>query len=164
MNDECSNYVLTQSGFNLNGIHDSVGKALRTANQDHVTVNSQALPSSFHPLVLVTVCLLYWRKISMRRGKSSSFLFSHPSFNNSIPDVASLTETKRLPLFIGKTLNRSWLQPLLSRKRWFFQYVNRRQNCELCSLDEINQLPRNIRVPAIEDGKHAHKIKIFSLS
>jgi hypothetical protein len=27
--------------FNLNKIHDSVGKALRTANQDHVTANSQ---------------------------------------------------------------------------------------------------------------------------
>jgi hypothetical protein len=52
MNDECSNYVLTQSGFNLNRIHDSVGKALRTANQGHVTVNSHALPSSFHPLAL----------------------------------------------------------------------------------------------------------------
>ena len=29
--------------FNFNGMHDSVGKALRTANQDRVTVNSHAL-------------------------------------------------------------------------------------------------------------------------
>jgi hypothetical protein len=28
--------------FNSNRIHDSVGKALRTANQDHVTVSSHA--------------------------------------------------------------------------------------------------------------------------
>jgi hypothetical protein len=35
--------------FNFNKIHDSVGKALRTANQDHVTANSHALSSSFHP-------------------------------------------------------------------------------------------------------------------
>jgi hypothetical protein len=32
--------------FNFNKIHDSVGKALRTANQDHVTANSHALSSS----------------------------------------------------------------------------------------------------------------------
>jgi hypothetical protein len=32
--------------FNL---HDSVGKALRTVNQDRVTANSHALSSSFHP-------------------------------------------------------------------------------------------------------------------
>jgi hypothetical protein len=35
--------------FNLNIIHDSVGKALRTANQDRVTVNSHAFSFSFHP-------------------------------------------------------------------------------------------------------------------
>jgi hypothetical protein len=35
--------------FNFNKIHDSVGKALRTANQARVTVNSHALSSSFHP-------------------------------------------------------------------------------------------------------------------
>ena len=29
--------------FNFNKIHDSVGKALRTANQSHVTANSHAL-------------------------------------------------------------------------------------------------------------------------
>jgi hypothetical protein len=33
--------------FNLNRIHDSVGKALRTADQDRVTVNSHALSFSF---------------------------------------------------------------------------------------------------------------------
>jgi hypothetical protein len=33
--------------FNFNRIHDSVGKALRTANQRLVTVNSRALSSSF---------------------------------------------------------------------------------------------------------------------
>jgi hypothetical protein len=31
--------------FNVNRIHDSVGKALRTANQGHVTVNSHVLSS-----------------------------------------------------------------------------------------------------------------------
>jgi hypothetical protein len=35
--------------FNFNRIHDSVGKALRTANQARVTVNSHAFSSSFHP-------------------------------------------------------------------------------------------------------------------
>jgi hypothetical protein len=30
-------------------IDDSVGKALRTADQGHVTANSHALSSSFHP-------------------------------------------------------------------------------------------------------------------
>jgi hypothetical protein len=34
---------------NINRIHDSVGKVLRTADQGHVTVNSHALSSSFHP-------------------------------------------------------------------------------------------------------------------
>ena len=33
--------------FNLNRIHDSVEKALRTADQDRVTDNSHALSSSF---------------------------------------------------------------------------------------------------------------------
>ena len=33
----------------VNKINDSVGKALRTANHDHVTANSHALSSSFHP-------------------------------------------------------------------------------------------------------------------
>jgi hypothetical protein len=33
--------------FNFNRIHDSVGSALWTANQDHVTTNSHALSSSF---------------------------------------------------------------------------------------------------------------------
>ena len=32
--------------FNFNRIHDSVGKALRTANQDRVTANSHTLSSS----------------------------------------------------------------------------------------------------------------------
>jgi hypothetical protein len=32
--------------FNLNRIHDSVGKALRTADQDHVTAISHALSSN----------------------------------------------------------------------------------------------------------------------
>ena len=32
--------------FNFITIHDIVGKALRTADQDHVTVNSHALSSS----------------------------------------------------------------------------------------------------------------------
>jgi hypothetical protein len=36
-----------QLRFNLNKIHDSVGKALRTANQARVTANSHALSSSF---------------------------------------------------------------------------------------------------------------------
>jgi hypothetical protein len=31
--------------FNLNTIHDSVGKALRKADQGHMTVNSHALSS-----------------------------------------------------------------------------------------------------------------------
>jgi hypothetical protein len=35
-----------QLRFNFNKIHDSVGKALRTANQDHVTANSHSLSSS----------------------------------------------------------------------------------------------------------------------
>ena len=35
--------------FNFNRIHDCVGKALRTANQDHVTAMSHALSASFHP-------------------------------------------------------------------------------------------------------------------
>jgi hypothetical protein len=39
-----------QQCFNFNRIHDSVGKALRTADQAHVTANSHALSSSFHPL------------------------------------------------------------------------------------------------------------------
>jgi hypothetical protein len=33
--------------FNLNKIHDRVGKALRTADQARVTTNSRALLSSF---------------------------------------------------------------------------------------------------------------------
>jgi hypothetical protein len=37
--------------FNFNKIHDSVGKALRTANQDHVTANSH--PRQFHPRFMV---------------------------------------------------------------------------------------------------------------
>jgi hypothetical protein len=37
--------------FNLNRIHDSVGKALRTADQDHVTANS-------HPRLIRGLC---WR-------------------------------------------------------------------------------------------------------
>ena len=35
--------------FNFNRMHDSVGKALRTANQARVTVNSRALSSSSDP-------------------------------------------------------------------------------------------------------------------
>jgi hypothetical protein len=35
--------------FNFNKIHDSVGKALRTADQAHVTANSHALSFSFDP-------------------------------------------------------------------------------------------------------------------
>jgi hypothetical protein len=35
--------------FNLNRIHDSVGKALRTAKQDRVIANSHELSFSFHP-------------------------------------------------------------------------------------------------------------------
>ena len=35
--------------FNFNKIHDSVGKALRTADQDHVTAYSHSLSASFHP-------------------------------------------------------------------------------------------------------------------
>ena len=35
--------------FNLNRIHDSVGKALRTGNQGDVTANSHALSTSLHP-------------------------------------------------------------------------------------------------------------------
>jgi hypothetical protein len=35
--------------FYFNKIHDSVGKALRTADQARVTVNSHALSSSCHP-------------------------------------------------------------------------------------------------------------------
>ena len=42
--------------FNFNRIHDSVGKALRTANQAHVTVNSHALSSSFHLVFTVLLC------------------------------------------------------------------------------------------------------------
>jgi hypothetical protein len=40
-----------QQCFNINKIHvhDSVGKTLRTANQDHVTVKSHALSSSPGP-------------------------------------------------------------------------------------------------------------------
>jgi hypothetical protein len=38
-----------QPCFNLNKIHDSVGKALRTANQDHVTANSH--PRFIHALL-----------------------------------------------------------------------------------------------------------------
>ena len=38
-----------QQCFNFNKIHDSVGKALRTANQDHVTANSHALSFSSDP-------------------------------------------------------------------------------------------------------------------
>jgi hypothetical protein len=34
--------------FNLGRIHDSVGKALRTANQGRMTANSHTLSSSFH--------------------------------------------------------------------------------------------------------------------
>jgi hypothetical protein len=37
---------MLQLCFNFNRIHDSVGKALRTANQDHVTANSHARSSS----------------------------------------------------------------------------------------------------------------------
>ena len=35
-----------QQCFNFNRIHDSIGKTLRTADQDHVTVNSHALSFS----------------------------------------------------------------------------------------------------------------------
>jgi hypothetical protein len=42
--------------FNFNRIHDSVGKALRTANQARVTVNSHALSSSFHPVLTILLC------------------------------------------------------------------------------------------------------------
>ena len=42
--------------FNFNKIHDSVGKALRTANQARVTVNSHALSSSFHPGLTILLC------------------------------------------------------------------------------------------------------------
>ena len=35
--------------FNLNRIHDSVGKALRTANQDRVIANSRILSSRVDP-------------------------------------------------------------------------------------------------------------------
>ena len=42
--------------FNFNRIHDSVGKALRTANQARVTVNSHALLSSFHSVLTILLC------------------------------------------------------------------------------------------------------------
>ena len=42
--------------FNFNKIHDSVGKALRTADQGRVTVNSHALSSSFHPGLTILLC------------------------------------------------------------------------------------------------------------
>ena len=38
---------MLQLCFNLNRIHDSVGKALRTANEDHVTANSHLNRLSF---------------------------------------------------------------------------------------------------------------------
>ena len=38
-----------QQCFNFNTIHDSVGKALRTADQDRVTVNSHAVSLSSDP-------------------------------------------------------------------------------------------------------------------
>jgi hypothetical protein len=42
--------------FNFNKIHDSVGKAWRTANQARVTPNSHALSSSFHPDLTILLC------------------------------------------------------------------------------------------------------------
>ena len=44
--------------FNLNRIHDSVGKALRTANQCHVTVNTHQLSLSHSCLIRLVQCLL----------------------------------------------------------------------------------------------------------
>ena len=45
--------------FNLNKIHDSVGKALRTADQDRLTANSHALSFSFHPGLNIYYNLIY---------------------------------------------------------------------------------------------------------
>ena len=37
--------------FNFNRTHESVGKALKTANQDHVTANSHELSLLFHSAI-----------------------------------------------------------------------------------------------------------------
>jgi hypothetical protein len=42
--------------FNLNRIHGSIGKALRTFNQGRVTANSHALSFSFHPGLTILLC------------------------------------------------------------------------------------------------------------
>ena len=49
--------------FNLNRIDDSVGKALGTANQDHVTANSH--PLSYPRLIQTLKAGVYIMKVSV---------------------------------------------------------------------------------------------------
>jgi hypothetical protein len=49
---------MLQLCFNFNRIHDSVGKALRTANQRSVIANSHALSYSFHPGLTISLIFL----------------------------------------------------------------------------------------------------------
>jgi hypothetical protein len=49
---------MLQLCFNFNRIHDSVGKALRTVNQDHVTANYHALSYSFHADLTISLIFL----------------------------------------------------------------------------------------------------------
>jgi hypothetical protein len=52
--------------FNFNKIHDSVGKALRTADQDRT--NSHALSSSFHPGLGSLVLIVFFNVFKVDVG------------------------------------------------------------------------------------------------
>ena len=68
--------------FNLNTTHDSVGKALRTANQARVTVNYHALLFSFYPGLTLIKLLKYFAR--------PTIFISVPRLLNRIHDKVGL--------------------------------------------------------------------------
>ena len=49
LDEQNKGLMSVQLCFNFNRIHESVGKALKTADQNRVTADSHALSSSFRP-------------------------------------------------------------------------------------------------------------------
>ena len=92
--------------FNFKRIHDSVGKALRTANQGRVTVNSHALFSFSDPCLKphnMTSVELFYNSIHWRVSKGLNYQpRSHfPIFGNPCPQSIRIT-TYQSAIFYGE--------------------------------------------------------------
>ena len=92
--------------FNFNRTHDSVGKALKTANQGRVTVNSHALFSSSDPCLKphnMTSPELFYKSTHWRVSKGLNYQpRSHfPIFGNPCPQSIRIT-TYQSAIFYGE--------------------------------------------------------------